>query len=48
MKSLEEKLVALSQKVDLFMSTLGVSIHWTGILDWTTGLTFESNLILMF
>ena len=23
---------------------LGVSIHWTGLLDWTTGLTFDLAL----
>ena len=23
----------------------GVTIHWTGLLDWTTGLTFDTKTI---
>ena len=26
----------------------GVCIHWTGLLDWTTGLTFELTFELFF
>ena len=27
---------------------MGVCIHWTGLLDWTTGLTFELTFELFF
>ena len=27
---------------------VGVCIHWTGLLDWTTGLTFELTFELFF
>ena len=28
------------------LSQRGVSIHWTGLLDWTTGLTFFALKII--
>ena len=28
------------------LNAKGVSIHWTGLLDWTTGLTFLSLKII--
>ena len=38
LKLLQLLLRAWSLKCALF---LGVTIHWTGPLDWTTGLTFD-------
>ena len=26
----------------------GVSIHWTGLLDWTTGLDYWTGIFLVF
>ena len=28
--------------------SMGVCIHWTGLLDWTTGLTFDLTFELFF
>jgi len=32
----------------LWLSGRGVSIHWTGLLDWNTGLDYWTDVFLVF
>ena len=36
------------QKVLLYMNLQGVSIYWTGLLDWNTGLDYWTELFYFF